>query len=139
MSREIKFRAWDKEKNQMFDTQDGHVDFGVLSNGDIVRGGGMSGDYNIDDGGGLIIMQYTGLIDKNGTEVFEGDILSDGAVVEWFDNLAWDSGGSLHPGYYCRKWSHSDEGDSTVELSYCNGWDECEVIGNIYENKDLIK
>ena len=82
------------------------------------------------------LMQYTGLKDKNGKDIYEGDVLDDGGVVEYFDNLAWDGGGSIHSGYYCKIWFlHKEDG----ELDYGKGFEDVEVIGNIHENPELIK
>lgn len=79
------------------------------------------------------VSQFTGLTDKNGKKIFEGDILDDGAIVEWFDELFWDGGGSTHPGFYCEKWA------SCGELSWHNRLDDkCEIIGNIFDNHDLV-
>lgn len=81
------------------------------------------------------IGQFTGLIDKNGKQIFEGDILSDGAVVEWFDSLSWDGGGSNHSGFYCKKWfGYWRDGD----LEYHNMFNsETEIIGNVFDNPEL--
>lgn len=76
------------------------------------------------------ICQYTGLTDKNGKKIFEGDIvkhdISDTiGVVKWYceDYAGW-----------CVDDIHIEEQQFTYEL-----WSECEVIGNIYENSDLLK
>jgi hypothetical protein len=79
------------------------------------------------------LMQYTGLVDKNGEEIYEGDILKDGAVVKWFDALTWDSGGSLHSGFYCSEWLEGD-----TDLCYHDSFNDVEVIGNIYQNPELV-
>jgi len=87
--------------------------------------------YNDND-----CMQYTGLKDKNGVEIYEGDLFDawDGRsryVVEWIDaracfNLVWASG---------------DDGDSKVRHYFDMYMAEYqfELIGNIYENPELLK
>lgn len=78
------------------------------------------------------IMQYTGLKDKNGKEIYEGDIVSMFHNTQ-FSEVKWNSE------YGC--W------EIKVQLLIHNeGWDllgnhleQCEVIGNIYENPELLE
>ncbi len=75
----------------------------------------------------IVLMQYTGLKDKNGKEIYEGDILKDeeGAWVVFYD--AKDASFALRP--------IEDKNDTlfyTLEGDF-------EIIGNIYENGELLK
>ena len=123
--RELKFRAWIKDEDvpsgYMFDGADNtfvNTRNGVYAienyEGKIIRH--KSGEYTL--------MQYTGLKDKNGKEIYEGDILDIGnnAVVEFFD-------GKFHPVY--------DGGKSEAMEDEFKSY-KCEIIGNIYENKNLL-
>ena len=125
--REIKFRAWDTVGNQWlwitgFETaetskSDGYTLDGIFHNGDYV---GKEG---------IVLMQYTGLKDRHGQEIYEGDILRDDEmglnVVRWEDGSFW-----LEMFY--------EGGQSLMEhLSDYN--EVCEVIGNVYEHPHLLK
>jgi len=121
----LKFRVWDKKLQK----------FGTVSNIDLEF---EEVTFYTDDEEGLEIcqpfedveiMQSTGLFDKNGVEIFEGDIVKNthtGSVgrVHWcVHNTGFF--------YYVEK----DKKDYTVFRAKYN----LEVIGNIYENKELIQ
>lgn len=124
--RENKFRAWDSSEKEM-------VDWPSLKNDpDDWLIGLLRGEEDSEDA----LMQFIGRLDKNGKEIYEGDICKGYGgdflgVVEWRDELSWECGGSIHPGFYfsiCKD-----------ELDYGVGFMGCEVIGNIYENPELLK
>jgi hypothetical protein len=81
-----------------------------------------------------IFMEYTGRKDNDGREIYEGDITEHG-VVEFRDDLNWDSGGSTHPGFF---FSNGYEYKEPGCLTYHVGFDNCTVQGNIYENPELV-
>ena len=108
--REIKFRAWDKERKewQHFTLQE------------LITGQATIIWPKLDDW-----CQYTGLKDRNGKEIYEGDVIDDGQ--KWlvkYSGCAFMPWGGKPTGYYPDK------------LRYPSNFI---VIGNIYENPDLVK
>ena len=111
--RELKFRAWDKKHKRMSLPADAEQIFGKIW---------VPFDVTEFD-----LMQYTGLKDKNGKEVYEGDILSlpfrfegDYSYKPSIAVVEWDVYG----------WYVNNRGEC--------GYNETEVIGNIYENPELL-
>lgn len=107
--REIKFRAWDKKEKKMY--------YDVL--------------HNISFDG--VVMQYTGLKDKNRKEIYEGDILkldswSGLQIVEFIE------------GAFCLV-NQGKQTGFTSDIHYIHhaGIPQAAVIGNIYENPELLK
>ena len=122
--REYKFRLWDKEKEIMLDVE--KIDFD-----DCYYGGEMY--VNTTDGSDYwnnelySLMQYTGLHDKNGKEIWEGDI-----VKSFFVDT--DEAGNEIYKYYIMEVKYDE-----VLCSYkIDKFMNLEVIGNIYENKELL-
>jgi uncharacterized phage protein (TIGR01671 family) len=72
MDREIKFRVWDVENKEMLEVQ--KLDFEPTFYGGriAIRPDQYSDYFDPED---MILMQYTGLHDKNGKEIYEGDII----------------------------------------------------------------
>lgn len=129
--REIKFRAWIKDENIMVQVKSLH-----LGTNKIMYG--ISGEYHygnitvsIDK---VKLMQYTGLKDKNGKEIYEGDIIkiNVAGVINKRVKVVCENGAF---GVYWKAW-----GEPREELHYFNSFcnTEFEVLGNIYENPELL-
>lgn len=131
--RVIKFRAWDSENRQMLDVQE-------LNFEDCFYGGGMQikttmyNDYF--DYREMPLMQYTGLKDKNGKEIYEGDVVK--III------------SCKGDYITAEIKYSEEYTQYIIVNTNNITHEAEglgdyhienleVIGNIYDNPKLLK
>lgn len=139
---EISFRAWDKEQNEWLGADAWFVrsDKSILVVWPKVeKGMEVSVGFDTLDESRIALTRYIGRKDKNGKNIFEGDIVigfGTKGIVEYFNDLTWDGSGSAHPGFYCKEWFEYKE---ESELSFHYGFDNCEIIGNIYENKELIE
>ena len=125
MQREIKFRAWDNVRNIMFYPDEiwfkSDLSWNCINR---VNGFAICETDNLSG----VAMQYTGITDKNGKEIYEGDVvnLSGGKrVFEIFNNCFW----LIHEN---RKWKFPIH---MITEEYLK---EAEIIGNIYENPELL-
>lgn len=163
--REIKFRAWNRSKNRMetvnlikwFELQYSQVStrFNDKQTGKIIDDWHA---YGQEDGAdNVILMQYIGLHDKNGKDIYEGDIFK-------FDDEIWSScytdcgteynsfktheqyasvefmygkfdliNFKYHDSQVCADLNENDE------MAFYEFASENEVVGNIYENPELLK
>lgn len=117
---EIRFRAWDKKKNDWFDEDSGHLYIELNGNINFGWNGEIMDDYTDR----IILMRYTGLKDVKGVEIYEGDILK--AIVS-FDNVRRTL--KLNMEVY----------DINHMFVTDRDFDRYEVIGNIYENMELLE
>jgi len=134
--REIKFRAWDKEKTQIVDVICLALDYStVFKIGD-------NEEYGINTSD-LEPMQFTGLKDKNGKEIYEGDIVKYN-FGDYLWEVKWAKRNAGFEYYEIKKKNTFLNKEQKVNLSkygITNRMGNCEVeiIGNIYENPELLR
>lgn len=122
--REFKFRAWDTEKQEMATVNFiGLNDYEVGMEDEECRRWRATYPYVCR------LMQYTNLKDKNGKEIYEGDILK----------VKLDGGeANLYVKYTNGEYRVVNEGKWEDSLYAYMYFGDVEVVGNIYENKDLL-
>ena len=133
-----KFRVWNKKTESFINYGDLMLD---LKNGKVYAGDVGMPEYTIDVTKQVVLMQSTGLKDKNGVEIFEGDI-----VVAWSNGLEgtfvikWRQEGSpswiLYPAWQNSEFWNLHGSLHSDGQHYDKG---IEVIGNIYENPELLE
>ena len=138
--RNIRFRAWDTDLGEWC----GADFYSVMSNGDFIIGMyGKNGEleplvgYSTRSDGSkrFDVQQYTGLKDRNGVEIFEGDIvryeheiLCQVKIGEYFNGKR-EAYGVFAEDIEDPRFTMYDPEDD---------FGKCEVIGNVYENPELV-
>ena len=127
----IKFRAW-SHKNTVMRLFDNCKDGIEYVCGTFMVSSGWDSDKSpvYEDPGDWLIMQYTGLKDKNGVEIYEGDLLeeSPGHLFE----VVW---GHVHARCgFTLQWR-----TKSIQYPEWNRGTKMEVIGNIHENPELLE
>ena len=153
--REIRFRAWDKKRKEIVNINGSDL---YLADGEVheiyeSRFGDQRCMEDTDVSERYEVMQYTGLKDKNEKEIYEGDVIQ----FLWEEDSCWGKAGT-YKGYigfndgafeviyigredittfedgYWHENSKSDDMQSFISWS-----EQIEVIGNIYENPELLE
>ncbi len=133
-----RFRAYSKEENEMYyPHNDKNVDWTIDDETGFIAplvnlGGGMWGMIDKYD-----LMQSTGLKDKNGVEIFEGDIVA--VENHPFQRKEDSSAGMEIEGDYVVGWNQHDLTWCAGDLLLARLKPYVRVIGNIYENSELLE
>lgn len=139
MIRPIKLRGWNKKLQAMFGVgsimnmdYDDSSEFKYATNDGQSAGVGDGVHLWLD----IELMQFTGLKDKSGKEIFEGDILEH----------SWKPMGKTEPhvkklsvGFYDGAFKQHEPGDDEDVWALWYDWSELEVIGNVWENPELLE
>ena len=126
MSREIKFRAWLKEERKMVNVETLFIGINRLC-----FGNSKTEDLFFRDFEEVELMQYTGLKDKNGKEIYEKDIVSCNKyknIVVFFEN-----------GCFKVRYPKNDTTNIICTLDTFLEKYKCKISGNIYENFELLE
>lgn len=134
MSREIKFRVWSKDQ-KTYDYKfpyNSTGDFYVSTRGKVFSDFGNTIVPEVRQEA-FVIEQYTGLMDKNGKEICEGDIIcpsDDKAIIKWGYPLD-----GITAAFYIH-WLNPYLADSELASEFAGTY---QVIGNIHENPELLE
>lgn len=116
----MRFRLWDQVNKKMITWQNEEANYCIALNGDIVAIEYGETPFNITEPPYMKIMQFTGLKDSKGVDIFEGDIVKGVAKNDGHSEVFFD-GGVYQPFSY---------------LSCFEG-SEFKIIGNVWENEEL--
>lgn len=135
LANRFRFRAWDKVKEKMFVPK--KILWAITGLWLDDKCGSVEGTTPDDryfgiDCGRMILMQSTGLTDKSGKEIFEGDVLE--FEEPHFESAILKCPVVFYDGSFCAEWDR----DGRVDWFLLAEIQEMEVIGNIYENPDLL-
>lgn len=123
--REIKFRVWCEARKEMLPIQR----HSFKTNKSMPYGWNMQYEFDA-------IMQYTGLKDKNGTEIYEGDIVDATYCIDRclyysedeYGIVVWDD----------KKFGFFIKFKNEIDVTPISYYEYLKVIGNIYENPELL-
>lgn len=124
-----RFRAWDKKFKEMV-----QVD-ALVFDGQIIKATYKNGNVAKEDLKNYVLMQSTGLRDKNGKEIFEGDILKVTNLSIWLEVVSFNKNKAM---FVSKEVKRKVEETPLYDLFNTDIF-EVEIIGNIHTNPELAE
>lgn len=141
MSRELKFRVWDKKLNKFtrgYDEEVGSFDE-VYSDPPGIFFAGLR--YLNEDSNRYIIQQYTGLKDTKGNDIYEGDLVELHTAANDHAEGIKENDCGLYEIYWDRKYKLKEIKPNwflKVIDNDCANFNIMKVVGNVFENQELL-
>ena len=132
MNTRFKFRVWDTLNKSFIYPDEGYQGHFIID---------LNGKFhNLQNGSGgdeYIVQQFTGLFDKNNKPIYEGDVVRCNCWQNGVERHNYTSVDSVkfYRGVFYPRYIH----DECEDDWYSSGIDTIEVIGNVFENSDLLK
>ncbi|VVB58126.1 YopX protein [Candidatus Anstonella stagnisolia] len=135
--RELKFRVWDGTEMHYPPRKGDITSFVLTQNGEVWNSDNCP--LTPEEEKSIVVMQYTGLKDKNGKEIYEGDILQ--YIWKSANGAEWKETQQVFIGEHTsEEMGNIIVGVHTGSLSLDkDGAEKYEVIGNVHENPELLK
>lgn len=124
-----KYRAWDKEFKEMV-----QVDALVFEE-QIIKATYKNGNIVKEDFKNYVLMQSTGMLDKNEREIFEGDILKVTNLSSWLEVVSFNEDKAM---FVSKETKRKVEETPLYDLFNTDIF-EVEIIGNIHTNPELLE
>lgn len=128
MNRQVKVKLWDRKNKQML--KEG-MTFYQDPSGLKLQAFSFEGQPESED---EVLLEYTGIVDVRGVEICEGDLVRNSAGVIWW--IVWDE---TKARWAYRRGGIAEQpfGRTGFGLTYTSG-SKVEVVGNLFENPDLL-